>query len=70
MVGLPMPEFTKSYVAFMRECKQAFDDLGQMIDGGRVSPGNKCTVKITIPAEVVDQIRFERLATLVEASDG
>ena len=62
--------YPASYVAFMRECKQAFLDLGEEIEAGSVDAGNSCTVQITVPAKVIDQIRFEQLAAIAEVNDG
>ena len=61
--------YPASYVAFMRECKMAFLELGEAVERGDVAAGNSCTVQVTVPANVIDQIRFEQLAAMAEVGE-
>jgi hypothetical protein len=63
-----MTEYTDAYVRFMLECKGAFDDLCEKIDAGDVLAHQSARVVVTIPASVVDQVRFDRIAAAAEAS--
>lgn len=54
--------YNAAYVAFMQECKGAYDDLVKEITAGNVPAGQKATAKITIPRAVIDSIRYDLLA--------
>lgn len=63
-----MGDYPEAYVAFMHECKAAYGDLCERITNGDVPAGAKATVTITIPASIVDRVRFDVLAAAAEAN--
>jgi hypothetical protein len=54
--------FAPSFIRFMRECKSIYDDVCHRIDNGDVPAGAPAQVMFEIPPNLVDEIRFDRLA--------
>ena len=65
-----MAEYTEAFARFILEARDAYNDLCAEIEAGRVPAGNSATVRITLPAVVVDQIRADRLAALAANGNG
>jgi hypothetical protein len=63
-----MPEYTETFAKFIITAREEYDQLCASIDAGEVPAGHAVTLSITIPAEDVDRIRFDRL--IVVANDG
>ena len=61
-----MAEYTESFAQFILQAQDAYDELCDKIDRGLVLADHAATVKLTVPAGMVDQIRRERL--LIAAS--
>ena len=55
-------EYSEAFAAYILEARDLFKDLEAQIDRGGVPAGRSVTLKITIPAVAVDQIRADRLA--------
>jgi hypothetical protein len=58
-----MAEYTRARLSFIKECNKGFDDLCDAIDRGDVPAGRSAKLSIEIPPDIVDQVRFDRLAS-------
>lgn len=61
-------DYPPSYLRFMQECRATYLDICERIDNGNAPAGAPAQVKFEIPANLVDEIRFDRLAAAAEAS--
>ena len=61
-------QYTEVFAGFILEARDAYNDLREEIRAGRVPADQQATIRITLPAAAVDQIRRELLAE--EATDG
>lgn len=59
--------FAPSFVRFMRECKTIYDEVCERIDNGDVPAGAPAQVMFEIPPNLVNEIRFDRLAAAASA---
>jgi hypothetical protein len=62
-----MTDYTEAFAAFILECKAGYEDIVRSIENGDVSAGHAAKLTIELSPDMVDQIRFERLAAI--ASD-
>lgn len=63
-----MAEYTESFARFILECRETYDELCERIENGEVPSGTAATIRVTIPAEAVDEIRLDRLRVMAEAN--
>jgi hypothetical protein len=63
-------EYTATFAKFIISCRAEYDELCERIDRGEVPAGHGLIVRLEIPPEDVDRIRFERIAALNGGLDG
>jgi len=58
------------FAKFIISCRMEYDELCRQIDDGEVPAGHGVRMRIEIPADDVDRIRFERIAMMNGGLDG
>jgi hypothetical protein len=63
-------EYTETFAKYILSCRKEYDVLCGRIANGELPAGSGVTIKITIPADDIDRIRFDILAAMNGGLDG
>jgi hypothetical protein len=58
---MEVSEYTETFAKFILSCRKQYDELCRSIDDGEVPGGHGVSIRIDIPAEDIDRIRFDRI---------
>jgi len=56
--------YTEQFAKFIISCRMEYDELCRRIDDGEIPAGHGVTMRLEIPPDDIDRIRFERIAAL------
>lgn len=63
-------EYTDTFAKFIVSCRHEYDILCARIDDGDIPAGHGVVIRIEIPAEDIDRIRFDLIAAMTGGLDG